>query len=121
MHEILVNAFEEIFQSDRRSRGRPSLGYTEKGLLKDIQLIVQVHGMSTVHHAWLLQSLRQCSAAGCGHHEGIGLFVCDQLCKLAYAGEVVGRLNGLMIHEGEVVIDVSVPEEPRSVGMEQVD
>jgi hypothetical protein len=77
--------------------------------------------MSTVHHAWLLQSRRQCSAAGCGHHGGIDLFVCDQLCKLVYAGEVVGCLNGLMIDDGEVVIDVSVPEEPRSVRMEQVD
>ena len=46
------------------------------------------------------------------------------MCKLAYAGEVVRRLNGLnrlMIDEGEVVIGVSVPEEPRSVRMEQVD
>ena len=121
MHGILVNAFEVIFESDRRNRVRPSLGYTERGLLKDIQLIGQVHGMSTDHHARLLQSRRQCSAAGCGHHGGTSLFVCDQLCKLAYAGEVVGRLNGLMIDEGEVVIDVSVPEEPKSVRMEQVD
>lgn len=51
----------------------------------------------------------------------MSLFVCDQLCKLAYAGEVVGRLNGSMIDEGEVVIDVSVPEVPKSVRMEQVD
>jgi hypothetical protein len=43
------------------------------------------------------------------------------MCKLADAGEVVGRLNGLTIDEGEVVIDVSVPEEPMSVRMEQVD
>ena len=77
--------------------------------------------MSTVHHARLLQSRRLCSATVCGHHEGIGPFVCDQLCKLAYAGEVVRRLNGLMIDEGEVAIGVFVPEEPRSVRMEQVD
>ena len=121
MREILVNEFEVNSESDRRSRGLPSLGYTGKGLLKDILLVGQVHGMSTVHHAWLLQSQRQYSAAGCGHHEGINLFVCDQTCKLAYAGEVVRHLNGLMIDEGEVVIGVSVPEEPRSVRMEQVD
>jgi len=118
---ILINAFEVIFEFDKRSRGRPSLGYTEKGLLKDIPLIGQVHGMSTVHHARLLQSRRQCSAAGCGRHEGICLFACDLMCKLAYAGEVVRRLNGLMIDEGEVVIGVFVPEDPRSVSMEQVD
>ena len=121
MHGILVNAFEVNFEVDRRSRECPSLGYTEKGLLKDIQLTGQVHGMSTVHHARLLQSRRQCSATGCGHHGGISQFVCDQLCKLACAGEVVRRLNGLMIDESVVVIDVSVPEEPRSVRMEQVD
>ena len=121
MHGIVVNVFEVIFESDRRSRGRPSLGYTERGLLKDIQLIGQVHDMSTVHHAWLLQNRRQCSAAGCGHHGGLCLFVCDQLCKLVYAGEVVGHLNVLMIDEGEVATDVSVLEEPRSVRMEQVD
>ena len=40
---------------------------------------------------------------------------------MAYAGEVVRRLNDLMIDEGEVVIGVSVPEEPRSGRMEQVD
>ena len=79
--------------------------------------------MSTVHHAKLLQSRHQCSAAGCGHHEGIGpsLFVCVQLCKLAYAGEVVRRRDGLMIDVVEVVIGVSAPEDPRSVRMEQVD
>ena len=121
MHGILANEFEVIFESDRRSRGRPSLRYTERGLLKDIQLTGQVHGMSAVHHAWQLQSRRQCSAAGCGLHGGISLFVCDQLCKLAYAGEAVGRLNGSMIDGGEVAVDVSVPGEPKSVRMEQVD
>ena len=121
MHGILVNEFEAFFESDKHSRARPSLGYTQRGLLKDIQLIGQDHGMSTVHHAWLLQSRRQCSAAGCGHGRGINFVVCDQLCKLAYAGEVVGRLKSLMIDEGEVAIYVSVPEHPRSVCMEQVD
>ena len=77
--------------------------------------------MSTVHHARLLQSWHQYSATECGHHGGVGLFVCDQLCKLAYAGEVVRYLNGLMIGEDEIVIDVSVPEEPRPGRMEQVD
>ena len=67
------------------------------------------------HNAWLLQSRRQCSEPG-GYHEGIGLFVCYQLCKLAYAGEVVGRLNGLMIDKGEVVIDVSVHNFIKNLG-----
>ena len=121
MHGILVNGFEELFQSERRSRERPSQGYTERGLSKDIQLIGPVHGMSSVHHAWLLQSRRQCSAAGRGHQRGLCLFVCDQLCKLAYAGEVVGCLNVSMMDDVQVVIDVSVPEEPRTACMEQVD
>jgi len=51
----------------------------------------------------------------------MSLFVCDQQCKLACAGEVVRHLDGLMIDEGEVVIGVSVPEEPRSAHREQVD
>ena len=121
MHEILVNVFEVIFESDRHSRGRPSLGYTEKGLLMDTPLIGQVHGTSTLRHVKLLQSRHPCSAAGCGHYEGIYLFVYVQLCKLAYAGEVIRRLNCLMIDEVEVVIGVSAPEDPRSVRMEQVD
>ena len=77
--------------------------------------------MSAVHHARLLQSRRQCSATGSDHHEGMRPFVCDLRCKLAYAGEVVRRLNDLMIDEGEVVTGVSVLEEPRSGRMEQVD
>ena len=60
--------------------------------------------MSTVQHARLLQTRRQCSATKCGHHGGVLSFVCHQLCKLAYAGEVVRRLNGLMVDESEVVL-----------------
>ena len=40
---------------------------------------------------------------------------------LVYAGEVRGSLNDLTIDEDEIVICVSVPEDPRSVRMEQVD